>query len=129
MMNKDVRKRCPKCNTLFTVEQILNDPEIVPIGMLFDDLTNLQNVYVFNHISDDCHTTFCIPVEYFSVYIDDSNNYDILAGTDNCEHHCLSLSDMSLCHQPCHFAPYRRLLLKMIKDKRTAHRTVTNSGS
>jgi len=98
----------------------MNDPDIVPLGMSFTAESLETAFYYFIHNIPNCGTTFLVPVEELAEYITESIPPDRLTLTERCEEHCVSIDDLAECHQECHFAPYRRLLLKMFEAKRLA---------
>jgi len=110
-------KECPKCKAKFTIDQLFNDPDIIPIGLCFlEDHPDL-NCYFFNHEKDDCKTTFTVQVEAFSDLVQDDIPTEKLTGMEGCEGRCLRIDDQDFCSQNCHFSPYRVLLSKMRKAK------------
>jgi len=116
-MDKEI-KQCPKCGLRFTLRDILENRDIIPIGMASDDNDPELNFYYFNHESVSCKTTFTVPLSAFEQIINEDIPEHILMGTDCCEEHCSSIEDLSLCSQECRYAPYRRLLLSMIEKKK-----------
>ncbi|MBD3256818.1 hypothetical protein GF377_00195 [candidate division GN15 bacterium] len=116
-------KQCPKCDEWFSVHDILDNPDIQPTGMTFEDLESLSNLFFFNHNCEHCGTTFAIPVTEFGQYIHENIPPQPLTGTDKCNRHCLSIDDLSECGAECLFAPYRRFLLAMIRRRELNERT------
>ena len=113
-------KLCPKCNTPFTLKDILESKDIVPIGMASDNDEPELNFFYFNHITPVCNTTFTIPLYEFESIINEYIPETVLKGSDYCEGHCSTIDDLLLCGQDCHHAPYRRLLLSMIEKKNSS---------
>jgi len=102
------------CGSPFRLTDFLDHPEIHPRGMSFvgDDLTD--NRYFFNHVGLECDTLFSVPVSAFLPLVNEPIQSDVLAGSAQCEHHCVEIDDLSECTQECAYAPFRRLLLRML---------------
>lgn len=110
-------KECPKCKAKFTLEQLFYDPDIIPIGLCFQEDCPDLNIYFFNHEADACQTTFTVEVEKFSSFIDGKIPKQKLSGTAACEDYCNHIDDDGNCSQDCHYAPFRVLLIKMREAK------------
>ena len=110
-------KKCPGCGTLFTLQQILSSPDVDPIGMQFDDADHENNMYYFNDVCPACGSTFVMPVLAFLPFIAEPVPDLALTGTEVCEKHCLRIEDLSACHAPCRYAPFRRFLLQMRRER------------
>ncbi|MFN8177610.1 MAG: hypothetical protein U0167_06775 [bacterium] len=116
---REPTKTCPGCGSVFTLQQILSSPDIEPIGMQFIDPDNANNMYYFNHQCPSCGSTFVVPVNVFLPFIAEPVPDRALTGTEVCERHCLRIDDLNQCHAPCHYAPFRRFLLRM-RERRPA---------
>ncbi len=114
-------KICPKCKTKFTLDQLFYDPDIIPIGICFEESMPGLNCYFFNHEIDSCKTTFTVMVEAFSKFIQEDIPEAELIETSKCEGRCLRIDDQDDCSQNCHFAPYRSLLTKMREAKESRY--------
>ena len=117
---REQTKTCPGCGTVFTLQEILSSPEVEPVGMQFLDTDPTHNVYYFNHVCPSCGSTFVIPVLAFLPFIAEPVPNLALTGTEVCEHHCLRIEDLNVCHAPCRYAPFRRFLLRMRKERPAA---------
>lgn len=51
---------CPFCHVAFTLEDLMSGPDIVPIGMMLNDDEAAWNFYYFNHMAENCGTTFTV---------------------------------------------------------------------
>lgn len=111
-------KKCPMCQTWFSLDDILENPEIVPIGMMFEPNHPEASFYYFNHMRSDCGSTFVVPVETVASLINESIPPDYLSGSDQCSNHCTQLDDLNVCQVECHHAPFRRFLQQLIKNRR-----------
>ncbi len=111
-------KTCSGCGREFSLDDILNSGEIEPAGMQFIDEDFKWNVYYFNHMCDNCGSTFLIPVRDFLSVIPETIPETVLTGEDRCEQHCLRMSDLQECQQECYYAPFRRFLLSLIVNKK-----------
>jgi hypothetical protein len=118
-------KQCPNCGEWFSLQDVLENPEIEPLGMSFENADSELNVYYFRHTSERCGTSFVIPVYEFAGLVREPMHANILRGTTECESHCTSVDDLSACSQQCLYAPFRRLLLSMLRsDISRQHETV-----
>lgn len=113
-------KQCGFCKLWLSAEDIVTDPDIVPLGMAFGEGETETAYYYFVHNVPDCGTTFLLPVTDLSEYVNEEIPKEKLMLSECCEEHCVSLDDLSECHQECFFAPYRRFLLRMLESKRQA---------
>lgn len=115
---RGTHKTCPGCGTAFTLRQVLESPDIEPIGMQLEDSDHAWNFYYFNHRCPTCGSTFLIPVLDFLPLISEPVPDLALNGTESCERHCTRIDDLAECSAPCRYAPFRRFLLKMRDDHR-----------
>ncbi len=109
--------RCSGCGKQLALQELIDSPEIEPIGMQLDD-TNLKfNYYYFNHNDPSCGSTLLVPITEFIPLIHEPIPGSIAAGEEGCGRHCLDVQDLSNCTNECHHAPFRRFLLEMIERK------------
>ena len=111
-------KLCPNCQQWLSKKDIMEKPSVIPLGMTFKDNKASVNLYLFNHNEPKCGTTFIIPVEQLHELLDESAPEQNLAGTEQCEGRCTDLSDHEPCSAECKFAPYRKLLGRMIEARK-----------
>jgi len=107
-------RSCPCCGVVFTLADLLESPEIEPLGMQFMGDALRDNELYFNHLSPHCGTTFVVPVLAFRAFITEPIPEAALTGTEVCPKKCLTLIDVSVCDAPCRYAPFRRLLNRML---------------
>ena len=113
-------KQCSTCFAWMTIEEIMYDRRIRPIGMTYDTFAN-KAYFFFQHDVPGCGTSFMLNVEYLKSYIEEEIPDKVIALSEHCELHCTRISDLGACSQECRNAPYRRLLNKMVEHKtRTA---------
>jgi len=110
-------KQCPKCETWFSREDILESLNIIPLGMTVDEEDSTLSFFYFNHKRPTCDTPFTIPVRRFEPFITEPIPSKINFGNPSCEGHCTSMEDLMVCQQECLYAPFRRFLLKLIDMK------------
>jgi hypothetical protein len=109
-----VARTCPCCGAVFTLTDLLESPEIEPLGMQFmDDALSVNELY-FTHHAPRCGTTFVVPVLAFAALITEPIPTVNLCGTEVCSRKCATLIDVSACDVPCRYAPFRRLLNRML---------------
>ena len=117
-MADEIVKKCNCCQECLTARQLVDDPAIRPIGTAFyeDEGTGIH-YYFFQHEIPDCGTSFVVDVEHFKQFIVEPIPEEVLRLGPGCEGHCVNINDLSNCGQECHFAPFRRFLLKMLAEK------------
>ncbi len=116
-MSDEKLKRCPACGEWFTLQDILESPELEPVGMSFEDGNPRANLFYFQHNNSRCGSSFVIPVTELRVLIEEPVPENTLAGTDSCAAHCTRVDDWAACDHECSLAPYRRLLINLAKRK------------
>jgi len=109
-------KTCPMCGQVLTIQDIASTPAIRPIGMSFDEKMEFNLIY-FQHEVEGCGTCFTIPVLDLADLIDEPIPAEALTGTAHCERHCERVNDLSVCRQECRYAPFRRLLISLIRRR------------
>jgi hypothetical protein len=107
-------KQCPNCGEWFTLRDIVESPSIQPRGMALEGEMARYNLFYFDHCRENCRTTFTMRIEDFSELIDEPVPQKALAGSEDCTRQCMKIDDLSLCDQPCRYAPYRRFLLSTL---------------
>ncbi len=112
-------KVCTLCRAPLTLNALLTSADIRPIGMAFEPGDFANNCYYFNHECPGCGTTLLVPVERFLHLIPEDIPEAVLDGTEHCERHCRRVKDLKACHQPCHYAPFRRFLLDRLIQRRS----------
>lgn len=118
-MTDEVVKKCNCCQMSMTAKQIVDDPAVWPVGTAFiEDSGQGTHYYYFQHETPDCGTSFMVDVECFRQFVTEPIPEKVLIQGPNCEGHCINAEDLSECRQECHFAPFRRFLLKMIAEKK-----------
>ena len=106
---------CKMCGAKFTVDDFFQNEELQPIGMQADEEDTEFSLFFFNHMTKNCGTTMAIPVTVFESRVEEPISKTRNAGSATCELHCTSIEDLSDCQQDCCNAPYRRLLLEMLR--------------
>ena len=115
-MQNEIIKKCPKCGHDFTVEDILHNPDIIPVGMLYND-SQKTACYLFQHEIDYCHSSFAVDIELLRTEIREPIPAETETLSECCEGHCIKINDLAECRQECYYAPFRRLLLRMMELK------------
>lgn len=110
-------KLCNHCKRGFTLQQIVEEPEVTPIGMAYDDYSS-SAFYLFQHDADGCGTCFTVNVRRFDDLIGEEIPRQRVVSTAACQERCITIDDLEECDQDCEFAPFRRFLLRMIVGKR-----------
>lgn len=110
-------KKCTGCGLELTAEQIVKDPEIIPIGMSFLSSGMGTAFYYFQHNAENCGTCFVVNVEKFNGLIEENIPAVNLRLSRTCNGFCTDIKSLTACANHCHNSPYRRFLLKMLKGK------------
>lgn len=113
----DIIKVCPLCKLKISVDDILNNSQVIPIGINLDPEDPEFNFYFFTHIDSNCNTTFTVNVEIFKSCIEDHIPENINTGKEGCNGHCSDLSDNLICRATCKWAPYRTFIINLINIK------------
>jgi len=124
----EIVKKCTCCQTRWTAKQLVDDPAVWPVGTTFLDDGGLgTHYYYFRHETTDCGTSFMVDVEHFKQFITEPIQEKVLRLGPGCEGRCVNIQDLTECQQECHFAPFRRFLLKMIAEKKTKIQRALNA--
>jgi hypothetical protein len=113
-MDAPIVTSCPTCGVAFTLDQLMESADVEPVGMQFVDPDHQYNMFFFNHACAGCGTTFTVPVEEFLSCITEPVPDLARTGMEDCGRHCLRVTDLAACAAPCRYAPFRRLLLRML---------------
>ncbi|MEW6051551.1 MAG: hypothetical protein AB1644_10875 [Candidatus Zixiibacteriota bacterium] len=110
-------KRCGNCGVWLTASDFVNNPDLVPIGMMFIEDDTTTAYYMFQHETPNCRSSLAVPANEFREFIVEPVPDQVLTLSECCKEHCVKLNDLSNCKQPCYFAPFRRFLFQMIEKK------------
>ena len=117
-MNFENYKKCKTCDTWFSLEEIINDPDIKPIGMAYLEGEKPEAFYFFHHDVKHCGSSFLIKVDEFKSFITVDIPMINLMHSDQCDGYCVEIEEIRSCDKQCRYAPYRQFLLKMLYLKR-----------
>lgn len=123
LKNEEKIKQCKGCGRHLSAYELINDPDIRPIGMSFLANNYARAFFFFQHEVSECGSSFLVDVELLDQYIYEYFPEESLILTKNCDGHCVNINDLNNCQNACHNAPYRRFLLKMIAFKKEAAET------
>jgi hypothetical protein len=120
-MSEEIVKKCSCCQAKLTARDIVNDPEVRPIGTTFfeDDGPGIH-YYFFQHDTADCGTSFVVDVEKFRHLLNEPVPATIMTLEPGCPGQCARIDDLNSCQAECHFAPFRRFMLQMVEEKKSA---------
>ena len=62
-MDRDRFYQCPCCQAWFSSQDILDSPQVEPLGMTFDQDDTGFNLLYFNHVEPGCGSTFTIEAQ------------------------------------------------------------------
>jgi hypothetical protein len=116
---REVVKVCPMCGRRFSLDDLLRDRAVAPIGISFIEGELELSAYYFTHMRPGCGTTFLVPLDTFSRLIWEQKPSDLCFGKNGCEGHCTKLGDLETCGQRCQRAPYRRFLQVLLGAPRS----------
>ena len=111
-------KTCTGCGKSFTMAEILNSPEIEPIGITILTMDDSGIYFYFTHAAEECGSTFILRATDFKELIEEVIPEKTFLHTSNCECNCLNLDNQNNCGQYCGNAPYRRFFLKMVENRK-----------
>ena len=114
----DYLKTCPLCGVSFSINDLLHDPCLAPLGMRMEKDEPRLNFFFFTHDIPECGTTFVVPLNVFRECLPGPPPKELLSLTTVCEGHCLNLDDNAVCGQNCAYAPYRQLLQRMLHERK-----------
>jgi hypothetical protein len=109
--------QCPFCNQWLSSREVIESDTVEPMGLSLGDDDIEWNYYYFRHRTGNCGTTFTIPAEDFNPFLTESVPNKIRTGQNVCEGRCLTMKDHQECRQECHWAPYRRFLIRMKESR------------
>jgi hypothetical protein len=114
--NKDKSfKTCNVCGkTWHSMDDFINDPEIVTIGYQVNFNSLDLGFFLFNH---SCKTTLAITAGKFKSLYTGEVYTENKKGTDECPGCCLRKDDMSRCPSKCECAYVREILQILKKEK------------
>jgi hypothetical protein len=113
-------KKCPSCGQIFSLDELLSDPSIIPVGMTSDEEVELESLYYFTHDVPECGTTFTVQVTLFESVIEEPIPVESMRHGHACMGLCTHIEELALCQNNCKWAPYRRLLLLMVERRKAA---------
>ena len=121
---KIIVKKCPCCGQQFSFNDLLKQPYIEPKGITFYDNKPEMNMFFFNHVCENCNTTFAIPAKDFTGFLTEDVPDKVLAGLPECEKRCLDINDKNEFTQNCQWAPFRRFIIQLIDEKEKLKKSV-----
>lgn len=119
-MDHEHFKMCPGCGKWLSLEDILVDPDIRPLGLTLDDADFENCWFYFQHEVTQCRSSFVVPASWFAPIVEEPIPPIVKTGTERCEGRCVRIDDWAECHNDCHHAPFRRLLMRMAENRRMA---------
>jgi len=91
-------------------EAFLSDSTVRLLGYQVDFEVLREGLFLFNHLTPQCRTTFSIPAGLFFDFYHGPIFKERLAGTEKCEGHCLRCDDLQRCPQKCECAFVREVI-------------------
>lgn len=116
-MDQQNFKQCPRCGQWFSMRDLLQNPEIKPLGLTFESSDYETNLFYFEHTVENCRTTFIVPSIKFIPAIDEPIPTQVKTLREGCEGWCVKLEEWLECQNDCFHAPFRRLLRRMARNR------------
>ena len=110
-------KQCPGCHKWLSLQDMLSNPDIMPLGLVLADSDYDTGLFYFQHEVPECRSSFVIPAGWFVSILDEPIPEKVKIGTKHCEGQCLHIDEWAECHTDCHHAPFRRLLIRMMENR------------
>ena len=90
-MSDPIVKTCNCCQQSLTARQIVENQEVLPIGIAYlEDKNGNTHFYFFQHELPHCGTSFVVEVEHFKQFITEPIPLQILRGQEGCDGHCVN---------------------------------------
>jgi hypothetical protein len=122
-MNREQFKQCPGCHKWLSLQDILTSDEIRPLGLVLSESDYETSLFYFQHEAPECRSSFVIPADWFESIIDEPIPDKIKTGTEHCEGRCIHIDDWTACKNDCHHAPFRRVLVRMVEERKMLTRS------
>ena len=113
-------KQCPGCGNRLSINDILNDPDVRPIGMHTESNNHKLHGMVFQHDSPYCQSSFQIDLESLAPLVSTSGRVEMCNIPTECDRRCLTAYQDDPCPLNCSFTPYHELMLKMLRSREVA---------
>ncbi|MBD3403480.1 hypothetical protein GF420_11335 [candidate division GN15 bacterium] len=107
-------KQCPGCGEWFTWQQLIDDPNVRPLGMNVEVNDHRHGYLHFHHTTPGCNTAFVISTRDIIPRIIRAEADGHRGHSENCPGYCTSIDELRHCHTNCSFASVRSLLLEIV---------------
>ncbi|MFH2035987.1 MAG: hypothetical protein ABIJ45_06255 [Candidatus Zixiibacteriota bacterium] len=111
-------RNCSGCLIKICDEDILNNSDFIPIGLTSVNNSGEDIYFYFVHNVKNCQTTFAIAKKDIEHLIEETITNDNLYLTEKCNNYCYDIKSLEVCNNDCVNAPFRRFLLKIIKNRK-----------
>ncbi len=122
-MSNEFIKECNLCKMKLTAQDIIHDPDIQIIGMLYGR-EEVNSFYCFQHNTPECGTSFIMDVKLFDDFIQEKLPQKSEYEEHGCGSRCIHVEQLTGCESECYHAPYRRFLVYMIEQKKKSRASV-----
>jgi len=113
-------KQCPGCGNWLSINDILNSPDVLPIGMHIESANHKLHGMVFQHDSPRCQSSFQIDLESLAPLVSTSDRSERCSIPTECDRRCLTAYRDDPCPLNCSFTPYHELMLKILQSRKAA---------
>ena len=112
-MNRKPLKQCPVCKQWLTLHDLLYDRTISPQGIQIDPRDPSQCYFQFNHLKQDCLSTFLIQSRELREACELLEEGHPPGECIVCPGFCTEIHELAACTNPCTMRPYRQFLLSL----------------
>jgi hypothetical protein len=114
--------QCATCKACWASrEALVQDKRVVVAGYQASFIHPGEGLFLFNHVTSGCRTTFGIKVGEFRSYYN-GPQYEIRqTGSENCEGRCLQLHNLSPCNAQCDMRWIRDVMQCLLEHRVPEH--------
>jgi hypothetical protein len=110
-------KKCPGCNNWLSINDILWDPDILPVGMHVESENCELHGFLFQHDNHTCRSSFHVHLKALDFLIRPLSGEPTCKNPTDCDHRCHNTAVAEPCRLECRFAPYHNLMMQMVESR------------
>lgn len=100
-----------------SLNDILWDPDILPVGMHIESDNHELHGILFQHDSHTCRSSFQVSLESLRPLVSSTPQESVCKNPTGCDQRCQNAGAIEPCRLECRFAPYHNLMMKMIESR------------
>ena len=100
-----------------SVDDILNNPEVHPVGIQTAPETSWMGGIMFVHDRPTCMTSFLVPFHLLEPLLTPTTGHSPHRMDINCDHRCESVYNPEPCHRDCLNARYHQFMVDLLKRR------------